>query len=69
MKINVEIDCSPEEARRFMGLPDVEKARALLDWEPRATLRGMLPEIVADYVKRYGPLLGEQPRAEQTAHP
>lgn len=23
MKISVEIDCSPEEARRFMGLPDV----------------------------------------------
>jgi hypothetical protein len=26
MKINIEIDCSPEEARQFMGLPDVEKA-------------------------------------------
>lgn len=29
MKINIEIDCSPEEARRFMGLPDVEKANAV----------------------------------------
>ncbi len=29
MKINVEIDCSPEEARRFLGLPDVEKANAV----------------------------------------
>lgn len=28
MKVNIEIDCSPEEARRFMGLPDVEKANA-----------------------------------------
>lgn len=26
MKINVEVDCSPEEARRFLGLPDVSKA-------------------------------------------
>lgn len=26
MKVNVEIDCSPEEARRFLGLPDVTKA-------------------------------------------
>ena len=26
MKVNVEIDCSPEEARRFLGLPDVKKA-------------------------------------------
>jgi len=23
MKISVEVDCTPEEARRFMGLPDV----------------------------------------------
>ncbi|MFT6580033.1 MAG: DUF6489 family protein [Alphaproteobacteria bacterium] len=23
MKVNIEIDCTPEEARRFMGLPDV----------------------------------------------
>ena len=29
MKVNIEIDCSPEEARRFMGLPDVEQANAV----------------------------------------
>ena len=23
MKINVEVDCTPEEARRVMGLPDL----------------------------------------------
>jgi hypothetical protein len=26
MKMTVEIDCTPEEARRFLGLPDVSKA-------------------------------------------
>jgi len=26
MKVNVELDCTPEEARRFLGLPDVSKA-------------------------------------------
>jgi hypothetical protein len=26
MKLNVEVDCTPEEARRFLGLPDVSKA-------------------------------------------
>ncbi len=26
MKVNFEIDCTPEEARRFLGLPDVSKA-------------------------------------------
>ena len=25
MKVNVEIDCTPEEARSFLGLPDVTK--------------------------------------------
>ena len=23
MKLTIEVDCSPEEARRFLGLPDV----------------------------------------------
>lgn len=26
MNVNVSIDCSPEEARRFLGLPDVTRA-------------------------------------------
>jgi hypothetical protein len=26
MKFQVEVDCTPEEARRFLGLPDVGKA-------------------------------------------
>ena len=25
MKVTVEVDCTPEEARRLMGLPDVDK--------------------------------------------
>ncbi len=24
MKVNIEIDCTPEEARTFLGLPDVK---------------------------------------------
>lgn len=26
MKVTVEADCTPEEARRFLGLPDVSQA-------------------------------------------
>jgi hypothetical protein len=26
MKMNIEIDCTPEEARTLLGLPDVSKA-------------------------------------------
>ncbi len=29
MKVNVEVDCTPEEARAFLGLPDVSKANAV----------------------------------------
>jgi hypothetical protein len=29
MKVNIEIDCSPEEARQFMGLPNVEKVNSV----------------------------------------
>ena len=29
MKVNIEIDCTPEEARQFMGLPDVEQANRI----------------------------------------
>ena len=26
MKVNIEVSCTPEEARAFLGLPDVTKA-------------------------------------------
>jgi hypothetical protein len=29
MKVNIEIECTPEEARQFLGLPDVSKANAV----------------------------------------
>ena len=32
MKINVEVDCTPAEARAFMGLPDVQPMqKAVMD--------------------------------------
>jgi hypothetical protein len=37
MKINVDIECTPAEARAFMGLPDFEpmQQRALAEMEKR----------------------------------
>jgi UDP-apiose/xylose synthase len=35
-------------------IPDIEKARRLLGWEPTESLAGMLPSIILDYVHRYG---------------
>ena len=32
MKVTIDVDCSPEEARRFLGLPDVAPMQeAILD--------------------------------------
>jgi hypothetical protein len=48
MKINIEIDCSPEEARQFLGLPDVQplQARMMTEIEARMVqgLAAMDPE-------------------------
>ena len=30
MKINVEVDCTPLEAREFLGLPDVKPMQAAI---------------------------------------
>jgi hypothetical protein len=29
MKVTMEVDCTPEEARRFLGLPDVTRANEI----------------------------------------
>ncbi len=47
MKITIDIDCSPEEARKFMGLPDVaamnDELVASLAEKLRASLSGEDP--------------------------
>ena len=48
MKITVDIDCTPEEARTFLGLPDVKPMQEAMikDIQQRmqAGLSGMEPE-------------------------
>lgn len=50
MKVTVDIDCTPEEARRFLGLPDVsalqEKLIAELQERMQAGMAGMDPEVL-----------------------
>ncbi len=45
MKIRIDIDCTPEEARRFFGLPDVtpmqESVMAELEKQTLARLKSM----------------------------
>ncbi|MBK5956589.1 hypothetical protein CCR92_21740 [Rhodospirillum rubrum] len=48
MKINVEVDCSPAEARAFLGLPDVtplnEAMVAEMQARMKANVAAMQPE-------------------------
>ena len=30
MKFNITIDCTPEEARQFLGMPDVKEAQEMM---------------------------------------
>ncbi|HTJ63641.1 MAG TPA: DUF6489 family protein [Alphaproteobacteria bacterium] len=50
MKVNIEIDCTPEEARTFFGLPDVGpmQARILKEVEERAVaaMHAMEPDAL-----------------------
>lgn len=48
MKISIDVDCTPEEARRFLGLPDVAPMQEALVSEMQkrmmANLAAMAPE-------------------------
>ena len=58
MKINVEVDCTPEEARRAMGLPDLtpihEKYVALMIDAMNGT--AMKPELVENLMRSWMPM-------------
>ena len=56
MKITMDVDCTPEEARRFLGLPDltpvhdayIEKMRTMVS-------DGVTPEMFGEMMKSWGP--------------
>jgi len=41
-------------------IPDISKARRLLDWSPSASMDDMLPEIIQDYVSHYSGAVGRK---------
>jgi hypothetical protein len=45
MKINIEIDCTPEEARVFMGLPDVKPMQDELMREMTEKMRTAMTSV------------------------
>ena len=57
MKVNVEIDCTPEEARRFLGLPDVSEANAVYVDAITKAMKGVGSiEQLQEYAKQIAPM-------------
>ena len=48
MKMSIEVDCTPEEARRFLGLPDVTALNEQLVKEMQARMSANLTAIAPD---------------------
>jgi hypothetical protein len=57
MKVTVDIDCTPEEARRFMGLPDLSSVHAVyLTKMERMIDEGITGENVDQMVRAWSPM-------------
>lgn len=57
MKINIEIECTPEEARNFMGLPDVSKANSVyVDTMTKAMSSASNPEQLQEFAQALAPM-------------
>jgi hypothetical protein len=52
MKMTIEVDCSPEEARRFLGLPDVSALNDQLVDEMTKRVTSNLSLIAPDELVR-----------------
>jgi len=57
MKVNVNVDCTPEEARRFMGLPDMSPVHELyLDKMKRSIEEGISPDMMENMIRAWAPM-------------
>lgn len=57
MKANIEIECTPEEARTFLGLPDVSKANDLYVDTVTKAMKGVSnPEQLQQLAKQLAPV-------------
>jgi len=57
MKVHVEIDCTPEEARTFLGLPDVSKANTVyIDAISKAMKGAGNVEQVQEFARNMAPM-------------
>ena len=57
MKVNIEVSCTPEEARSFLGLPDVAKANEAYVEAVSKAMQGVGSiEQLQDYANALAPM-------------
>ncbi|RVT92637.1 DUF6489 family protein [Sphingomonas crocodyli] len=57
MKVSVDVDCTPEEARRLMGLPDMTAIHdAYTDKMKRMMEEGITPDALQSMIGQWMPM-------------
>lgn len=57
MKVNIEFDCTPQEAREFLGLPDVSEANSMYVESITKAMKGVQsPAQLQEYASALAPM-------------
>jgi len=57
VKITVDVDCTPEEARRFLGLPDLGPLHETYLAKMRSAIdQGITPETIQSMMQSWSPM-------------
>ena len=68
MKVNVEIECTPEEARRFLGLPDLRPMQDAVMAKVQQQMLGAVDALSPEsLLKTWMPLAPQSPEQMRDA--
>lgn len=57
MKVTVDVDCTPEEARRFMGLPDMTAVHDAYTEKMKSVINdGVTPDMLETMMRNWMPM-------------
>ncbi len=60
MKFNIDVDCTPEEVRRLVGLPDLSGVHDVyLNQMKTMMTKGLTPDMVEGLVRNWVPMGGQ----------
>ena len=57
MKVTFDIDCTPEEARRFLGFPDLAPVHAAyVERMTKMAADGVTPDMMGEMMRSWAPM-------------